>query len=298
MALNITPVKNHREREKGLIIYPVYSRRSKGLSIGINLFPDKKKCQFDCPYCEVFPFSNPENRAIFSLKQMETELRAAIIYAQEQKIPIKDLCFSGNGEPTLSPYFPKALILAEKIRQETFDVSETLVVSETLAVSDASVKIVVITNGAGFLDPQIFSLLKNAASAKKGFNSPIDIWLKLDAGTPEWYQKMNRTSLSFEKLYKNIKKFTDNAPVTIQTMICSINGEIPSETETAIWELSVCKLAEKGNVRKVQLYGKARPAPEDPLAEALDAEYLENRAASLRKKFINEKITIPVEVYL
>jgi len=38
MALDITPVTNHRKREKGMIIYPVYSRRSAGLSIGINLF--------------------------------------------------------------------------------------------------------------------------------------------------------------------------------------------------------------------------------------------------------------------
>jgi histidinol dehydrogenase len=56
MAITITPVENHREREKGIIVYPVYSRRSGGLSVGINLFPDKKQCPFDCPYCEVFRF--------------------------------------------------------------------------------------------------------------------------------------------------------------------------------------------------------------------------------------------------
>ncbi|MCL2184701.1 MAG: radical SAM protein [Treponema sp.] len=296
MALNITPVENHREREKGVIVYPVFSRRSEGLSIGINLFPDKKKCQFDCPYCEVFPFSGTReispfgfvvSNAKFSLEQMQTDLYTAIENAKEQNIPIKDICFSGNGEPTLSPHFPKALKLAEKIRQET------LVVSKTLVVSDTSSKIVVITNGAGFLNPQIFSLLKKTA-----VSSPLDIWLKLDAGTPKWYQKMNRSALSFDKLYKKMKKFTDNAPVTIQTMICAINEEIPAEAETIIWEILVCKLAEKGKVRKVQLYGKARPAPEDPLASPLPAEYLEKRAESLRKMLTDRELIVPVEVYL
>ena len=31
-------------------VYPVISRRSKGLSIGVNLNPDKI-CNFDCVYC-------------------------------------------------------------------------------------------------------------------------------------------------------------------------------------------------------------------------------------------------------
>jgi len=54
----------------------------------------------------------------------------------------------------------------------------------------------------------------------------------------------------------------------------------------------------EGGVRKVQLYGKARPAPEDPLASELPADYLNERAASLRKAFAAGNITTPVEVYL
>jgi len=297
MALNITSVENHREREKGLIVYPVYSRRSEGLSIGINLFPDTKKCPFDCPYCEVFPFSG----AKFSLVQMQNDLITAISSAKEQNIPIKDLCFSGNGEPTLSPFFPKALKLTEKICREMLKKNphkQSLQDSPHDALKTTFTKIVVITNGAGLLKPNIFSLLKRTAHTKYAGSYLFDIWLKLDAGTPEWFLKMYRTALSFEKLCKKIKKFADEAPVTIQTMICAINGESPAEADLIPWETLVCRLAEKGNVKKVQLYGKARPAPEDPLASALPAEYLENRAASLRKKFLNEKIKVPVEVYL
>ena len=284
--MNITPVTNHREREKGCVVYPVYSRRSEGLSIGINLFPDKKKCLFDCPYCEVFPFSA---NAEFDLKQMEDDLRYAVASAQKGKIIIRDICFSGNGEPTLSPSFPYALESAEKIRAETAPES----------------KLVVITNGTGLLQPRIFSLLKNAALCVSGSSPTFDIWLKLDAGTDSWYQKINRCALPREKLLEKIKEFTacagscaaHSAPVTIQTMLCAINGEKPPKEETAAWEILVRELAANGNIRKVQLYGKARAAPEDPLASLLPEEYLKDRAASLQSIFKEKEITTPIEIY-
>ena len=50
---NLAAVKNHsRTYEDFVFVYPVISRRSRGLSIGVNLNPDKV-CNFDCIYCEV-----------------------------------------------------------------------------------------------------------------------------------------------------------------------------------------------------------------------------------------------------
>ena len=274
MALNITPVTNHRGREKGNIVYPVYSRRSAGLSVGINLFPDKKKCTFDCPYCEVFPFSS---NAEFSCEQMENDLRSVIAAAQEQNVIIKDICFSGNGEPSISPVFDEALKLAGGIRADLAP----------------SAELVLITNGTGLLQPHIFSMLQNAANAPLSLN----IWLKLDAGTSEWYQKMNRTNIPFEKLILKIKEFAACAPVTIQTMLCAINEQSPPREEAEAWETLVCDAASCNNIRKVQIYGKARPAPEDPLASSLPASFLEDRAASLRRAFAEKGIITPVEVF-
>src|SRR6516162_9656959 len=46
-------VRDHRRTfEDNLYVYAVVSRRSKGVSIGINLNPDKV-CNFDCVYCQV-----------------------------------------------------------------------------------------------------------------------------------------------------------------------------------------------------------------------------------------------------
>jgi len=273
MAINITPITNHREREKGNIVYPVYSRRAEGLSIGINLYPDKKNCLFDCAYCEVFPFSNT---ASFSPELMKEGLQDAIDSAQKQNIPIKDICFSGNGEPTLSPSFPDALLLAENIRAQMAPSSQ----------------LVVITNGTGLLQPHVFSLLKEASA-----NPVVNIWLKLDAGTPEWYQKMNRSSVPYEKLIEKIKEFAICAPVTIQTMLCAINGEQQPEKDVQAWEDLICDLGKSKNIKKVQVYGKARAAPEDPLASELPGEYLEKRAESLRRKLEDAGIKTKVKVY-
>ena len=272
-ALNITPVTNHREREKGIIVYPVYSRRSAGLSVGINLYPDKKTCRFSCPYCEVFPFSC---NAQFSIGQMEDDLYTAIQAAHEQNIPVKDICFSGNGEPTLSPFFTKAVKSSETIRNK--------------AAPNAC--LVVITNGTGLQHKNIFSFLKETAR-----NSFFDIWLKLDAGTPGWYQKINRCALPFDTHIKIIKEFSSSAVFTVQTMLCAVNGEQPPQEEEHSWEELALELA-ANKVRKVQLYGKARSSPEDPLAPELPQEYLEKRASSLRSKFKEKGITTPVEVFI
>ena len=301
VTLPFAPIENHRGREKGVLVYPVYSRRSGGLSVGINLFPDKKCCQFDCPYCEVFPFAT---NAVFFPVQMETDLRAAIAAALKRNEEVRDICFSGNGEPVMSPDFPEALNRAGRIRAEMVPAAE----------------LVLITNGSGLLDESIFSLLRDAAAGSLGLN----IWLKVDAGTPEWYGKINRSLLPFEKITAKIKEFAACAPFTIQTMLCTVDGKGPPPEEAAAWEKLIIEAAisgvqapdGKGGGRnrtllcKVQIYGKARPAPEDPKASALPAELLEERAESLRSAlaealalafavaFTDETIAPPpVEVY-
>ena len=247
--------------------------------MGINLFPDKKHCPFDCPYCEVFPFTA---NMVFSCEQMEEDLRAAVTAALEQNVTVQDICFSGNGEPSLSSDFPAALKRADSIRREMIPAAE----------------LVLITNGAGLLQPEIFSLLQDAAA--------LNIWLKLDAGTPQWYTKINRTAISFEKLIAKIKEFAASVPVTIQTMLCAVDNEGPPDDEAQAWEALVLELAAiavaTGGIRTVQIYGKARPAPEDPKTTALPITYLEERAESLHRALAaaNARIKIsvpPVKVY-
>jgi histidinol dehydrogenase len=268
------------QREKGALVYSVVSRRSGGLSLGLNLFPDRKNCSFNCPYCEVFPFSSGIR---FSEEQMEKELLEAIRYAKIQNLPVKNVCFSGNGEPTLSPDFPGALKRAGRIRNEM----------------NGSSELVLITNGSFLLEETLISLLRDAV-----FSLDLKVWLKLDAGTQAWYTKMNRSNIPFEKIIGKMKEFAASAPFIIQTMVCAFEGEGPPPEEVEAWEQLVVELASiaanssEGKLRRVQIYGKARLSPEDPKTTALPIKRLEERAASLRQALsASNADSVLVEVY-
>jgi histidinol dehydrogenase len=149
---------------------------------------------------------------------------------------------------------------------------------------------------------------------RRGADRALHIWLKLDAGTEDWYRRINRAAVPFETLAKKIRDFVRVAPVIIQTMLCSINGRPPPDSEAAAWEKLALELAGlvpaagesaggPPGVRGFHIYGKARPAPGDPLAEALPLSFLEDRAASLRAALAAAGIRapggaeIPVEVF-
>ncbi|MDR1058890.1 MAG: hypothetical protein LBL43_05025, partial [Treponema sp.] len=266
---------------------------------GINLFPDAKVCSFDCPYCEVFPFKSD---IAFSVKTMEGALRRVLEETAIRGELVRDICFSGNGEPTLSPHFSDALETAARIR-------DALVPAAAL---------VLITNGTGLLEGSTFDVLRRASSGPMA----LSVWLKLDAGTEAWYAQIDRSSLPFALLTGKIREFVHAAPCIIQTMVCAVRGTPPPAEEVRAWESLVLELAappgpggdipggagdiprrEAPGLRKVQIYGKARPGPQDPLAEALPVSFLESRAASLRKALEGANLrlpsgaAIPVEVF-
>ena len=93
-------------------VYPVLSRRSRGISIGINLNPDKI-CNFDCVYCQVDRRVEGETKFV-DLSRVITELEATLdrvptgrLYDDDRfrDVPaslrrLNDIAFSGDGEPT------------------------------------------------------------------------------------------------------------------------------------------------------------------------------------------------------
>ena len=81
------------------IFGPVASRRF-GMSLGIDLSPDKKRCNFDCIYCELEPakpvdvYDNPPN-----VEDIFDEVKNAV-----DEFDFEVLTITSNGEPTLYPY--------------------------------------------------------------------------------------------------------------------------------------------------------------------------------------------------
>lgn len=279
-SIDPRPIEDHRvDREAGAIVYPVYSRRSGGLSLGINLFPDEKICSFDCVYCEVFPF---RTRFRFDLAAMERGLRSEISSAEASGVPVKDICFSGNGEPTLSPNFPAALEIVAGIRDELCP----------------SAFLVVITNASTLSYGPAAELLARATAPRSAGGFDLDLWVKLDAGTAGWYAAVDRSDVSFDRLISGIEAFASGNPVTVQTMVCAVAGAAPPPAEEAAWLECALRIARGGRVRRFHLYGKARPAPEDPASSRLPAPALELRAEKLRAALAGTGLSsVPVEVF-
>src|SRR5690348_3656493 len=101
--------------------YVVISPRARGLSVGVNMNPDKK-CQFNCIYCEVDRTEMSEAQPL-DVSAMAGELKTTLDYVYSgrlrelhayRKVPdellrLRHVALSGDGEPTLAPQFAEAL---------------------------------------------------------------------------------------------------------------------------------------------------------------------------------------------
>lgn len=92
-----------------VIFGPIYSRRF-GTSLGIDLSPKSKQCNFDCLYCEL-----EGQRAQASMQEV-LPLESIIKELEKKLTPNLDvLTITANGEPTLYPHLYE-LICAIKER--------------------------------------------------------------------------------------------------------------------------------------------------------------------------------------
>jgi wyosine [tRNA(Phe)-imidazoG37] synthetase (radical SAM superfamily) len=256
-------------------VYPVISRRSGGLSIGVNLNPDKV-CNFDCIYCEV-DRKTPGKVTQVDLSQMRDELIAMIRFARDgglahepkfEELPpfivrnVKDIAFSGDGEPTMINNFDECVkTVAEVKRAEGLD----------------QTKIVLITDAAGL----------DTGTVKRGLeimdqNEGV-IWGKLDAGTEAYYRLVNRTTVKFERILNNLTETAKIRPITIQSLFLKVHGEPMPAAELAAYSQRLNAITEAGGkIEEVHLYTVARPTPEE-FATRLTREELESMAAEVRK---------------
>jgi len=111
------------------IFGPISSRRF-GSSLGVDLSPFLKQCNFDCLYCELAPsasVSKQEN--IVEVKTIIDELKTHL----NEHIDV--ITLTANGEPTLYPYIDNLIDEIDKIKGLT----ETLILTNSATLSDEKV---------------------------------------------------------------------------------------------------------------------------------------------------------------
>ncbi len=247
--------------------YPVVSRRSAGLSIGINLNPDKA-CNFDCIYCQVDRTASttadpgggqagpsPSRRRV-DLEVLRAELDDLLGRAVDGRLfaeppfdalpadrrLVRDIAFSGDGEPTAFPHFAEAVRIAAEARS---------------ALGLDQTKLVLITNACYLTRPSVRTAL-SVLDANNG-----EIWAKLDAGTEAYFQRVNRPSHDLTHVLVNILDAARVRPVVIQSLWMRIDGEPPPDIEVqAFCERLRDLIAAGGQIKLIQAYTIARQTAE------------------------------------
>jgi wyosine [tRNA(Phe)-imidazoG37] synthetase (radical SAM superfamily) len=253
-----------RRFEENRFVYPVLSRRSEGISVGVNLNPDKV-CNFDCIYCQVDRTTQSETRFVGTeqlLEELEETLKLAASgelfeHPKFRDTPpqfrrLNDIAFSGDGEPTTYKNFDEIIgACAELKRRLGLD----------------AVKMVLITNASMFHRPHVQRGLE-ILDQNNG-----EIWAKLEAGTEEYFKLVDRTPIPFQQILDNITAAAQVRQVVIQALFMRVNGQPPSGAEL----LAFCDrlneiTAAGGKLKLVQVYTVARRPAESYVAPLTDAE--------------------------
>jgi len=211
-------IHDHSRELSGLkYIYSVISRRAGGLSIGINLNVNSA-CNWQCIYCEI-PNLTRGSPPPIELDVLEDELRFFlndIIHGDymEKNVAIddrhvKDIAFSGNGEPTSAEEFPAVISIVEKILNE-FNLLH-------------KIKIRLITNGSLMYRA---SVLQSIAMLEK-ING--EVWFKVDSALEESIETINQINLKPKQILERLQACALNCPTFIQTCIFTIDGKEPDQ---------------------------------------------------------------------
>lgn len=276
--------KHERRWKNNRYVYPVVSRRSRGLSIGINLNPGKD-CGFGCIYCQVDRRVLPSGETVVDTDGLSGELHAIL---QEEKsgflyeiapfdlLPfgsrgVRDIAFSGNGEPTASLFFERAVRIAAQARRR-FELDNA--------------KIVLITNASHLDEPAVRDTL-SVLDENNG-----EIWAKLDAGTEEYFRKINRSTVPLERILGNILKAASARPLVIQSLWLRLRGAAPPSAEIDAYCGRLNDLLSTGGrLKGLQLCTIARSTTEQSVSALSDMEL--DRIADM----VRVRIPVPVEVF-
>ncbi|MEA2111446.1 MAG: radical SAM protein [Campylobacterota bacterium] len=141
-----------------IIFGPVNSRRF-GVSLGIDLSPTHKQCNFDCLYCELAP--------ALTIQQQDqsisvTDVINALTTALKEHQNIDVITITANGEPTLYPYLNELIDEIDAIK--------------------GSIQTLILTNSATLINTEVYNTLLKFDQVK----------LSLDAISSDVFKKIDR----------------------------------------------------------------------------------------------------------
>ena len=273
-------IHDHSRELSGLkYIYSVISRRAGGLSIGVNLNINNA-CNWQCIYCEI-PNLTRGSPPPIELDVLENELRFflhEIIHGDymEKNVAIedrhlKDIAFSGNGEPTSAEEFPQVILIVKKILEE-FNLLH-------------KIKIRLITNGSLMHKESVLEGIQVLAKMNG------EVWFKVDAALEESTKVINQVNIKPQQAIDRLKRCSEICPTFVQTCIFTIDNKEPNNKEIDAY-IKLIDSAKK-SIKGVHLYGIARPSmqPEAYRLGRVNINVLENIADQLHNNGIESTVS-------
>lgn len=158
-----------------VIFGPINSRRFKK-SLGIDLSPNEKCCNFDCLYCELGKAKiKHKNEANLSVEYIISELKKALDIHKD----LDYISISANGEPTLYPNLKELVLEINKIKKNA--------------------KSLILSNASTIFDENIQKALLELDAVK----------LSLDSVNEKVFRKIDRSNIDLSKIIQGIINFSN-----------------------------------------------------------------------------------------
>ena len=243
-----------------LVFGPIHSRRL-GSSLGINLLPRKGKlCNFDCIYCECgWNKDGRTDERLPDARELSEALEAKLLACKEEGVGIDSITFSGDGEPTLNPFFPEIIDITIALRDKYFPEAMVSVLSNATRIGKE----------------EVFQALRKV-------DNPV---LKIDAPSDDLAALVNQPYAGYhvEDVVRNLERFGGN--FVLQTMFLRGPG-----WATEDWAGPWMEIVRKVNPREIMVYTIDR---ETPLAGL--KKYTVEEMRALVQPLINEGYIVQIK---
>jgi wyosine [tRNA(Phe)-imidazoG37] synthetase (radical SAM superfamily) len=193
-----------------IIFGPINSRRF-GKSLGIDLSPSKKQCNFDCLYCELEPAKTMgAYEEVISVAEIMEALNAVLSEHQD----IDALTVTANGEPTLYPRLSELMDEINKVK--------------------GSIKTLILSNAANI----------DAVKTQKALLKFDTVKLSLDCATGRCLKRLDRSheGIDIEVIKKGMLAFKSRFKSPLIIEILMVKGINDSQEEIKALNAFLLKL--------------------------------------------------------